>query len=354
MAAYSSLDPVHIPVEDEGTGEGDVEPVSPSQVMSPTDAPESEMAPGVDASERTARMQSIIRSGESADQTLDRLIEEERLRQTTLRREQELALQSASTQSAVAVATGMQMPQSMFTSMDVLQHRQSHPVTLLGPLHPMQTPHGAGDTQDVTMMRQLIANLQERVLEAERQQIQSSRYVTPVATPSPATAASGGQIGGATSSHMIGPSAVSAGAPMPGITTHGMRSTVTSGQYPDLQDMFRFDIPSQGTQGFRPTLQPLNETLQGCMTPATVEMTGSSTRDAEKIIIPPLPPVSGYEQWRFQTSAAIMAAAARPALTVFWLGEVAYSRLSFEALSQTQPAMATMDCRLFNAILVSL
>ena len=59
MAAISSLDPVHIPVEDEGTGEGDVEPVNPSQVMSPTDAPESEMAPGVDASERTARMQSI-------------------------------------------------------------------------------------------------------------------------------------------------------------------------------------------------------------------------------------------------------------------------------------------------------
>lgn len=45
-------------------------------------------------------------------------------------------------------------------------------------------------------------------------------------------------------------------------------------------------------------------------------------RGADEIVLPPLPPQGGYEVWRFQVNAAILAASARPAMVLHWLSEI--------------------------------
>lgn len=77
-------------------------------------------------------------------------------------------------------------------------------------------------------------------------------------------------------------------------------------------------------------------------------------RDADKIVLPSLPPQSGYEVWRFQVGAAVLAASARPGLVAPWLADVDSVSIPFHALSASDPMFAALDCRLFTALLVSL
>ena len=88
------------------------------------------------------------------------------------------------------------------------------------------------------------------------------------------------------------------------------------------------------------------------MTPMMMDPQTPAVRDADKINMPPLPPTAGYETWRFQASAAVLAAAARPTLVAAWLEEVDDHRVSFHALSTNPPTNS--DCRLLTPILTAL
>ena len=77
-------------------------------------------------------------------------------------------------------------------------------------------------------------------------------------------------------------------------------------------------------------------------------------RDAEKILVPPLPSTMGYETWRFQAEAAVMAASAKPVLCMQWLRQVQDPGVPFAHLAACDPQFQALDCRLFTGLLACL
>jgi len=75
------------------------------------------------------------------------------------------------------------------------------------------------------------------------------------------------------------------------------------------------------------------------------------SRDAEKILVPSLPPTAGYETWRFQTSAAVLAASAKPAACLQWLHQVQDQSIPYAQLAVCEPQFQSLDCRLFTGLL---
>ena len=79
-----------------------------------------------------------------------------------------------------------------------------------------------------------------------------------------------------------------------------------------------------------------------------------SGRDADKVLLPDLPPQQTYEAWRFQATASILAASSRPGMVHNWLAEVADPRVPFEDLARIDGPMTPLDTRLFAALLLAL
>ena len=72
-------------------------------------------------------------------------------------------------------------------------------------------------------------------------------------------------------------------------------------------------------------------------------------------MLPPLPPAQGYEVWRFQVNTQILAATARPQAVAAWLAEVDSPHCAFGDLAaRADPGFATLDCRVFSALLAAL
>ena len=87
-------------------------------------------------------------------------------------------------------------------------------------------------------------------------------------------------------------------------------------------------------------------------TPDPTTMLGG--KDADRVVIPVLPPEGGYETWRFQTVAAVQAASAKPYLIGPWIAQVRDTSVSFQQLGMADPVLGPMESKLFMALLVAL
>lgn len=82
----------------------------------------------------------------------------------------------------------------------------------------------------------------------------------------------------------------------------------------------------------------------------------SVSKDGDKVVLPPLPPAPGYDTWRFQANAAILAATGSPSVVLVWLGDVQNAACPFSSLGnkgrrprRTSSPSTPASCALWDA-----